>query len=415
MPTLTPKLVSMVRAGYRGRDFRADAVAGLTVAIIALPLSMALAIASGLPPQTGLYAAIFGGFLISALGGSRYQIGGPAGAFITLVYSIVERHGHEGLLIATLMAGVFMVLIGILRLGSYIRLVPHAVVVGFSAGIAVIIFASQIKEILGLPLVKEPSAFLAKLAALAPVLRDFSPATAGVSLATLALILAILKFRRHWPGFLIAVIVVSTLCTLLGLPVETIGTRFGAIPQTVPLPHWPAFDAARLLTLLPDALAIAALGSIESLLSAVVADRMGGGQHRPNSELVAQGIANIGASLFGAMCVTGTLARTAANVRAGARSPVAGMLHAVYLAAFLLVAAPLARHIPLAVLGTMLAVVAWNMVERAAFGQIMQQRNAHTLVLLTTLLVTIFIGLLPAIGAGIALHSILHGVLTPRR
>jgi SulP family sulfate permease len=359
----TPKLVTILREGYGWGPFRADAIAGLTVAIVALPLSMAIAIGSGLSPDRGLNTAIVGGFLISALGGSRFQIGGPAGAFIVLIANIVERHGYDGLVLATLMAGAMMISVGFLRLGTYIKYISLPVIVGFTAGIAIIILASQLKELLGLDIAHEPAALLPKIAVIADRIHTIRPATVALSLLAFAIILGLRRVRPKWPGLLIAVAVTAALTFLLHLDVATVGSRFGELPRTLPSPTLPAFDLAKIRAVFPDAIAIAILGAIESLLSAVVADGMTGRRHRSNCELVAQGVANMAAVTFGGICVTGTVARTATNVRAGARGPVSGMLHALYLLLFMLVAAPLAAYIPLASLGAVLAIVAWNMVE----------------------------------------------------
>ena len=387
----TPKLVTFLREGYGFGDFRADAIAGLTVAIVALPLSMAIAIACGLSPERGLYTAIVGGFLVSALGGSGFQIGGPAGAFIVLVFSIVERHGYEGLVLATMMAGAIMLVVGFMRWGTYIKYIPYPVTVGFTAGIAVIIFASQLKELLGLDIAKEPAELLPKLSVLWASLGAIHPLTAALSALAVAVILAVRRFRPAWPGMLIAVALCAALTGLLGLDVATIGSRFGGVPHSLPAPTLPVFDLAKMRELLPDALAIALLGAIESLLSAVVADGMTGRRHRSNCELVAQGTANIASVMFGGMPVTGAIARTATNVRAGARSPVSGMLHALYILLFMLIAAPLASYIPLASLGAVLVVVAWNMAEKEEFATLLRSSRGDALVLLATFLLTIFV------------------------
>ncbi|MGE0857413.1 MAG: SulP family inorganic anion transporter, partial [Hyphomicrobiaceae bacterium] len=343
----TPKLVTVLREGYGLPQLRADALAGLTVAIVALPLSMAIAIGAGLSPEKGLFTAIVGGFIISALGGSRFQIGGPAGAFIVLIASIVDRHGYDGLVLATTMAGVMMLVIGFLQLGTYIKYIPFPVTVGFTAGIAVIIFASQIKEILGLDLEREPAALLPKMAAITSAIGSVKPAAIGVAAFALFVILGVRRWRPKWPGLLIAVVGSALLAHVLGLEVSTIGSRFGEVPRMLPAPIAPEFDLGMMHAVLPDAVAIALLGAIESLLSAVVADGMTGRRHRSNCELVAQGVGNIAAVAFGGMCVTGTIARTATNVRSGAHGPVSGMLHALYVLLLMLLAAPLAAHIPL--------------------------------------------------------------------
>ena len=404
----TPKLVTVLREGYGLSGLKADAIAGLTVAIVALPLSMAIAIASGVSPERGLYTAVIGGFLVSMLGGSRFQVGGPAGAFIVLVAATVARHGLDGLMLATMMSGVFLLAIGYLRLGTYIKYIPFPVTVGFTAGIGVIIFASQIRDLFGLTLTgPEPGEILEKLPALWEAAGTASPAAVAIAAATIGLIVGLKRFRPGWPGMLFAVVVTSALVAALQLPVETIGTRFGGIPRTLPLPALPAFNWDLAMAVLPDAIAFALLGSIESLLSAVVADGMTGRRHRSNCELVAQGFANIGSALFGGFCVTGTIARTATNVRAGARGPVAGMLHALFLLAFMLVAAPLAAYIPLAALAGVLATVAWNMIEKPAFAAILRTSREDSAVLLVTLALVIFRDLTEGIVVGFLLGSIL--------
>jgi SulP family sulfate permease len=403
----TPKLVTVLREGYDARALKDDAVAGLTVAIVAIPLCMAIAIASGLSPDRGLFTAIVGGFLISAFGGSRFQIGGPAGAFIVLIASIVERHGYDGLVVATLIAGLVMLTVGFLRLGTYIKYIPYPVTVGFTSGIAVIIFASQLRELLGLEMQSEPAAFLPKLAAIWDALPTFRWQTIAIAALALATILVVRKLRPAWPGLLIAVGLSATVAAALGLDVATVGTRFGGIPDGLPAPSLPDISLAKIRAVLPDALAIAFLGSIESLLSALVADGMTGRRHRSNCELVAQGGANIAAVIFGGMPVTGTIARTATNVRAGARGPVAGILHAVYILLFMMFAAPLAAYVPLAALGAVLAIVSWNMAERAEFAALLRASPGDALVLLATFLLTVFEDLTVGIAVGVTLGAFL--------
>jgi len=404
----TPKLVTVLREGYGLRQFRADLVSGLTVAIVALPLSMGIAIASGVTPERGLYTAIVGGVLVSLLGGSRFQIGGPAGAFIVLVAAAAMRHGIEGLMLATFLAGLFLLVIGYARLGSYIKFIPYPVTVGFTAGIAVIIAASQLRDLLGLTLSgPEPGDLVPKLEALAAVAGTFTPAAAGIALTTILVVAGLKRFRPHWPGMLVAIVVASLAAVLLSLPVETIGSRFGGIPRTLPWPALPDFSADKVLAVLPDAAAFALLGSIESLLSAVVADGMTGRRHRSNCELVAQGFANIGSAVFGGIPVTGTIARTATNIRAGAHGPVSGMLHSGFLLVFMLVAAPLASYVPLAALAGMLAVVAWNMVEKTAIGVLFRSSAGDALVLAVTFLLVIFRDLTTGIVVGFALGALL--------
>ena len=404
----TPKLVTVLREGYGAAQLRADAVAGLTVAIVALPLSMAIAIASGVSPDRGLYTAIVGGFLVSLLGGSRFQIGGPAGAFIVLVATTVSLHGIEGLILATMMSGAFLVVVGYLRLGTYIKFIPYPVTVGFTAGIAVIIFASQLSELFGLSLAgKEPGQLIAKLQALAAAAGTVNASAVAIAALTIVAIVGLKHWRPSWPGMLAAVALASIIATALGLPIETIGTRFGGIPRSFPMPSLPDFDLATMRAVLPDAIAFTLLGAIESLLSAVVADGMTGRRHRSNCELVAQGFANIGAALFGGMCVTGTIARTATNVRAGAHGPIAGMLHSGFLLLFILAAAPLASYIPLAALAGVLTVVAWNMVERTAFAALIRSSWGDAIVLLVTFALVVFRDLTEGIIVGFALGSVL--------
>lgn len=369
----TPKLITVLREGYKLADFRADVVAGLTVAIVALPLSMAIAIASGASPERGLFTAAIGGFIISSLGGSRFQIGGPAAAFTVVVATTIANHGLDGLLLATMMAGVFLLLMGLLRLGSYIKFIPYPVTVGFISGIAVILFAGQIRDLLGLSLSgKEPPDFIPKIEALSAAIASINPAAVGISIATVVIIVGLKRLRPTWPGILIAVGVGAVASYLLHLPIETIGTRFGGIPGSLPMPHLPPFSLEKMQAVLPDAITFTLLGAIESLLSAMVADGMTGRRHRSNMELVAQGLANIVAPLFGGLPATGTIARTATNIRAGAKGPVAGMLHAVFVVLFMLVAAPLASYIPLAGLAGVLVVVAWNMAEKHEIAMLLR-------------------------------------------
>jgi sulfate permease, SulP family len=403
-----PKLITVLREGYGLSDFRADVIAGLTVAIVALPLSMAIAIASGVTPDRGLYTAVVGGFIVSLLGGSRFQIGGPAGAFIVLVSVTAERHGIDGVILATLMAGLILVAAGFLRLGTYIKFIPYPVTVGFTAGIAVIILVSQLKDLFGLTLsAKEPGELIPKLEALARALPTANLSAVTIALLSIAIIAALRILRPSWPGILIAVVAAALATWALSLPVETIGSRFGGIPRELPLPALPRFSVEKAQAVLPDAIAFALLAAIESLLSAVVADGMTGRRHRSNCELVAQGIANIGSALFGGICVTGLIARTATNVRAGARGPVSGMLHSVFLLLFMLIAAPLASYIPLAALAAVLVVVAWTMAEKQEFATLIRSSRGDATVLLATFLLTIFRDLTEGILVGFALGAVL--------
>lgn len=403
-----PKIVSVFREGYGAKDLRADALAGLTVAIVALPLSMAIAIASGVGPERGLYTAIAGGFLVSVFGGSRFQIGGPAGAFIVLVAACVMTIGLPGLIAATFLSGVVLLAAGVLRLGTYVRFIPYPVTVGFTAGIAVIIFSSQIKDLLGLSLPDgEPAAILPKLQALWQARDTLTPAALLLALAVVGVIVGLKRWRPHWPGMLIAVAGAAVAAYVLHLPVETIGSRFGELPRLLPAPALPDLSPAMLVQAMPWALSFALLGAIESLLSAVVADGMSGRQHRPNAELLAQGAANMGSALFGGFCVTGTIARTATNVRAGSRGPVSGILHALFLLVFMAVAAPLAVYIPLAALAGVLAVVAWNMAEKEEAWHLIRSSRGDALVLIVTFLLVIFRDLTEGIVVGFALGGLL--------
>ena len=409
-----PKLATTLAEGYGLADLRHDAIAGLTVAIVALPLSMAIAVASGVSPDRGLYAAIVGGFLVSALGGSRFQVGGPAGAFIVLVAGTVAKFGVDGLMLTVMLSGLMLTLLGALRLGGLIRHIPHAVTVGFTAGIALTILASQMKDLFGLRLAgAEPGAVVPKIAALAHAWPSATPAAFGLGLGVIAIAAGVRRAKPLWPAMLIAVTAASVAASLLHLPLDTIGSRFGGIPHGLPAPHLPAVTAQKLLAVLPAALSFTLLGGIESLLSAVVADGMTGRRHRSNMELVAQGLANIASALFGGVSVTGTIARTATNVRAGARSPVAGMLHAVFLLAFMVVAAPLASYVPLSALAGVLVLVAWNMAEKPAIAQLLRDPRTGS-VLLTTFGLTVARDLTTGIACGCALAAALWGFETWR-
>jgi len=403
----TPKLVTVFREGYGWRDLRYDAVSGLTVAVVALPLSMAIAIASGVSPERGLYTAIAGGFIVSLIGGSRFQIGGPAGAFIGLVAGIVERHGYDGRALATVVAGLIMITVALLRAGTYVKYIPFPVTVGFTAGIAVIIAASQLKDLLGLKLTHEPSALVPKLEAIAGAIGSVNYATVAVALMSIGIIALVRKVRPTWPAFLIAVASASLVSFALHLDVATVTSQFGAVPRALPAPALPTFSLAKLQAILPDAFSIAVLGAIESLLSAVVADGMTGRRHRSNCELGAQGTAQIVSILFGGICVTGTVARTATNVRSGARGPISGMFHCGYLILFLAIFAPLVGYIPLAALGAVLAVVSWNMAEKEEFWSLLRGSRGDAAVLLATFLLTIFVDLMTGIGVGVVMGALL--------
>jgi len=402
-----PKLFTLLRRGYSVADFRHDFVAGATVAVVALPLAMALAIASGTAPEKGLHTAIIAGFLISALGGSRVQIGGPTAAFVPVVFNVIEKFGYEGLILCTLLAGLMLIAAGILRIGTLMKYMPQPVITGFTAGIAVSIFSSQVKDIFGLRMGAVPGDFFARWSAYFAHTGDFNLAAMAITFLSLALIVMLRRWRPAWPGFLIAVIAGTAVALLLALPAETIGSKFGAIPAALPgfsIPHIP-FERTR--ELFPSAFTIAFLAGVESLLSAVVADGMTGSRHRSNCELVAQGTANVACALFGCLPATGALARTATNVRAGARTPVSGILHAVFLLAFMLLLAPLMSYIPLAALAAVLLVVAWNMAELESFKHLMQGPIGDRLVLLLTFALTVAFDLTVAIEVGLVLAAFL--------
>lgn len=406
-PEFLPKLVTVLREGYGWPALRADVLAGLTVAIVALPLSMAIAIASGVGPERGLYTAIIGGFLVSALGGSRFQIGGPAGAFIVLISACVLATGVEGLVLATFLSGFMLMAAGALRLGTYIKFIPYPVTVGFTSGVAVIIFASQIKDLLGLDLGgPEPAEIFAKISALWAVRGTVTLAAVAVAAGVVGVILSLRRLRPGWPNMLIAVTLAAGMVGAFGLAVETIGSRFGELPRGLPMPALPGFGPDAVMQALPYAVSFTLLGAIESLLSAVVADGMTGRRHRSNAELVAQGVANIGSALFGGFCVTGTIARTATNVRAGSRGPVSGMLHALFVLAFMIVAAPLAAFIPLAALAGVLAVVAWDMAEKEEFRALIRASQGDAVVVIVTFLLVVFRDLTTGIVVGFALGGI---------
>lgn len=403
----TPKLATVLREGYGAKELRADAIAGVTVAIVALPLSMAIAIASGLGPERGLYAAIVGGFFVSLLGGSRFQIGGPAGAFIVLVASTAAKHGVDGVIIATMLAGVMLTAAGHLRLGNVVQLIPFPVTVGFTAGIAAIIFVSQISDFLGLQVrAQGHGPILETLRQDASAISTINLAAAAIGAGTVIIIMALRRFRPRFPGILLAVAISSAIAALFNLPVETIASRFGSIPNGLIAPAFPEFSLRKIITLLPEAFAFFLLGAIESLLAATVADSMTGRRHRANCELVAQGAANFASALFGGMVVTGAIARTATNVRAGAHGPVAGMLHSAFLLAFMIVAAPLAGYAPLASLAGVLLVVAWNMVEKESFAALLRASRGDALALIVTLSLTVFRSLTEAIAAGVAIGAV---------
>lgn len=398
---MKPKILSTL-PGYTWRGFGTDALAGVVVAMVALPLSLAIAIASGAPPAAGLATAAVAGFLISALGGSRVQIGGPTGAFIVVVYGVIHDHGMDGLLVATLMAGAILLVAGVLRAGRLIRHVPDPVIEGFTIGIAVVIAASQIKDLAGMQGAALPADFLPKLEALWAMRSTFSPAALGMGIACVAAMLVLRRIAPKVP-WLVLVIGSASVAALFLPGVETVVARYGALPSGLPMPHIPAINQAQLLVLLPSALTIAFLAGIESLLSAIVADRMIGGAHRSNAELIAQGAANLASPLFGGLPATGAIARTATNVSAGGRTPVAGIVHAVAILLAMLLAAPLAGALALPALAGLLVVTAWTMSEPHRWPQRLAQPRADLALLVLTALLTVLADLTVAIVVGTAI------------
>ena len=406
MDALVPKLVTTLK-GYTRDQFFADVVAGVIVGIVALPLAIAFAIASGVSPERGLFTAIVAGFLISALGGSRVQIGGPTGAFVVIVYAIVQRYGVDGLAAATLLAGVILAGFGLARLGGAIKFIPYPVTIGFTSGIALIIFSGEVKDFLGLRMGTVPPEFVEKWRAFGGHLATMNPWAVSVSVLTLAIIVAWPRFNRRIPSPFVALIVTTALVQLLHLPVETIGTRFGVINATLPRPALPAITLAQLPALMGPAFTIALLGAVESLLSAVVSDGMIGGRHRSNMELVAQGVANIASPLFGGIPATGAIARTATNVKNGGRTPVAGITHSVTLLLIALFFGRWAGLIPMATLAGILVVVAYSMSEWRTFINEFRAPKSDVAVLLTTFLLTVFWDLTVAIEVGMVLAAFL--------
>ncbi|MBZ5529410.1 MAG: STAS domain-containing protein [Acidobacteriia bacterium] len=402
-----PKSILALRT-YSRRSFFADLIAGVTVGLVALPMAMAFAIASGVPPQTGLYCAVVAGFLISALGGSMTQIGGPTGAFVVVVAGIVLRHGIDGLYMCTLLAGVLLILLGVTGLGTAVKFIPRPVVVGFTNGIAVIIASTQIKDFFGLSTGALPGDFLGRMSGLAAHFRTISPLTTLISCASLALILVFVRYVKKVPGYIVALFASTAAVWLLHLPVETIGTRFGGIPAGLPHLHIPAFRTDLIRPLISPAITVALLGAIESLMSAVVSDRMSGDKHNPNVELVGQGVANVFSPLFGGLPATGAIARTATNIRSGAKSPFAGMIHALTLLAILLFAAPLASFIPIAALAAILFVVSYNMGEWSEIPQLLKLSRLEVATWLITFGLTVFADLTVAVEAGMILAALVY-------
>jgi len=401
-----PASILAIRS-YTVSSFTHDLIAGITVGLVALPLAMAFAISSGLPPQSGIYCAVITGFLISALGGSRTQIGGPTGAFVVVVAGIVSTYGVDGLFMCTMMAGVLLVIAGATGIGTAVKFIPRPVVVGFTNGIALLIASTQIRDFFGLSVSNLPGEFLGRMEALAAHAHTFSPEATGIAAGSLALMIALPFVTRRVPPTIVALLAGTVVVAVAGLPVETIGSRFGGIPGGLPTLHLPRFRPDLMLTLLSPALTVAMLGAIESLMSAVVADRMSGDRHNPNVELIAQGVANIASPMFGGLPATGAIARTATNIRSGARTPVAGVVHAITLLAILLVAAPLASYIPMAVLASILMIVAWNMGEWREIPDLLKLGRADVLVWFVTFSLTVVADLTVAVEVGMILAALL--------
>ncbi|NTU58781.1 MAG: sulfate permease [Chlorobiaceae bacterium] len=401
-----PKLFTLLPELNKEQLIR-DISSGILVGIVALPLAIAFAIASGVSPEKGLISAVIGGFLISFLGGSRVQIGGPTGAFIVILYGIVEKYGVNGLMIATIMAGIILIIMGLAQFGSLIKFIPYPVVVGFTSGIAIIIFSSQIKDFLGLAIPKVPAEFIDKWVAYANALPTFGPNSLLIGMTALLIIVFWPKVSKKIPGPLVAILVTTAAVQLLHLNVDTIATRFGEIPSTIPSPSFPSVDLATVKNLIMPATTIAMLGAIEALLSAVVADGMIGSRHKSNMELIAQGVANIASPIFGGIPVTGAIARTATNIKNGGRTPIAGIVHAVTLLFIMLVFGSWAKLIPMPTLAAILIVVAWNMSEHHVFRQLLKSPRSDVIVLLTTFGLTVMFDLTIAIEVGMLLAVIL--------
>ncbi|AOO65148.1 SulP family inorganic anion transporter [Sulfurospirillum halorespirans] len=403
-----PRSFTVLREGYSVTKLSSDIVAGSTVAIIALPLAMAFAIASGVSPEKGLFTAVVAGLIISLFGGSRYQIGGPTGAFVVVLYAVILKHGYDGLVIATFMAGIMLFLMGVFKLGNIIKYIPYPVTVGFTTGIALIIFSSQIKDFFGLPIAKMPAEFVDQWKLYSTELLHVNYYAMAIGVVSMILLLKLRHRFPHIPAPIIVIILSALAVYLFKLPVETIGSKFGALPSTLPYPSMPAFSLEKVRVVFPDAMTIALLGAIESLLSCVVADGMTGDRHHSNKELMAQGVANIASVLFGGIAATGAIARTATNIKAGAYSPVSGVIHALMLLVFMFLFSKLIVLIPLATLAAILIVVAWNMSEFHHFKAIaLKSERNDMVVLLMTFFLTVLIDLNTGVQTGIMLAGLL--------
>jgi SulP family sulfate permease len=403
----TPKSLEVLQH-YRREHLLADLIAGITVGLVALPLAMAFGIASGVTPQAGVYTAIVGGFLVSLLGGSKIQIGGPTGAFVVIVAGIIARHGLSGLLMVTMMAGVILLFLGLTGLGTAVKYIPRPIVIGFTNGIALLIASTQIKDFLGLKIRENPSDFLARMEAIAANLQTVDWTSFGLALASMGLILTVPRWVPRLPGSIAALFAGTLVVGVFGLPVETIGSKFGGIPQGLPSINVPALRFDLILPLLPSALTVAILAAVESLLSAVVADSMSGDRHNSNTELIAQGVANLVVPVVGGIPVTGAIARTATNFRSGAKTPLAGMVHAITLFGVVLLIAPLAKFIPLATLAAVLFVVAYNMGEWREIGCILRLSFADKSVWLITFALTVLADLTVAVEVGMGFAALLY-------
>ena len=401
----TPKFFTLLKTGITKKQLSKDVLAGIIVGIVALPLAIAFAIASGVSPEKGLITAVIAGIVVSVLGGSRVQIGGPTGAFIVILYAIVQEHGVNGLTIATFMAGFIIMGMGFAKLGNYLKFIPYPLIVGFTSGIALIIFSSQIKDFFGMPVESVPADFVEKWIVYADHFTEVNWVAFVIALSTVLISLFFIRVTAKIPGSIVAIVLSTVVVYYFDLPVETIETKFGEIPNSISMPQFPQIDFAIIKSLIQPAIAIALLGSIESLLSAVVADGMIGGRHRSNMELVAQGAANIFSGLFGGIPATGAIARTATNIKNGGRTPISGIVHAVVLLLIMLLLAPVAKLIPLSCLAGILVVVAWHMGEWHHFFALFKSNKMDIVVLLTTFTLTVFFDLILAIEIGMILSS----------
>ncbi|WP_299377589.1 SulP family inorganic anion transporter [uncultured Kiloniella sp.] len=396
-----PKIFTALIA-YNRSLFFADLLAGVTVALVALPLSLAIAIASGAPPEKGIVTAIIGGLLISLFGGSRVQIGGPTGAFIVVVFNVITQYGYDGLVLATFMAGIILLVGGYFRAGNLIAFVPEAVVNGFTIGIGIIIATSQLKDLFGLSIDNVPADFLEKIPVFWAAHQTLSLPATTIAIITLILIVVLRSIAPRFPSLIIGIGVGSVLVAMMSLPVDTLGSRFGQLPSQIPWPQLPDLSFSRIIELIPSALIIAFLAGVESLLSAMVADKMIDGQHRPNAELTAQGIANIGSALFTGLPATGAIARTATNIKAGGKTPIAGIIHAIIILLVMLLAAPLASYMAMPALAALLTITAWNMTEPHKWREYARGKKSDIILLLLTLILTVLVDLTVAIGVGVS-------------